>query len=58
MLSRTSNCDPILIICVRMQKDEEASVNLLEQIVGFFIRVRSHSFVGDVKERYKANIVK
>ena len=38
--------------------DEEASVNLLEQIVGFFIRVRSHSFVGDVKERYKANIVK
>ena len=38
--------------------DEEASVNFLEQIVGLLIRVRSHSFVRDVKERYKANIVK
>ena len=38
--------------------DEETSVNLLEQIVGLFIRVRSHSYAHDVREKRKANIVK
>ena len=34
--------------------DEETSVNLLEQIVGLFIRVRSHSYARDVREKHKA----
>ena len=38
--------------------DEETSVNLLEQIVGLFIRVRSHSYARDVGKNIKQNIVK
>ena len=38
--------------------DEETSVNLLEQIVGLSIRVRSHSYARDVGENIKQNIVK
>ena len=37
--------------------DEETSVNLLEQIVGLSIRVRSHSYARDVGENIKQNIV-
>ena len=33
--------------------DEETSVNLLEQIVGLFIRMQSHSYASDVKEKHK-----
>ena len=33
--------------------DEETSVNLLEQIVGLFIRMQSHSYAFDVKEKHK-----
>ena len=34
--------------------DEKKSVNLLEQIAGLFIRVRSHSYARDVKEKPKS----
>ena len=33
--------------------DEETSVNLLEQIVGFFIKVRSHSYARHIREKHK-----
>ena len=38
--------------------DEETRVNLLEQILGLFIRVRSHSYAPDVKEKHKAKYSK
>ena len=38
--------------------DEETSVNLLGQILGLFIRVRTHSFAHDVKEKHEANYSK
>ena len=38
--------------------DKETSVNLLEQILGLFIRVRSYSYALDVKEEHKANYSK
>ena len=32
---------------------EETNVNFLEQIVGLFIRVQTHSCARDVKEKHK-----
>ena len=34
--------------------DEETSVNLLEQIVGFFIKIRSHLYARHIREKHKA----
>ena len=36
--------------------DEEISFNLLENLLGLFVRVRSHTYARNIKERHKLKV--